>query len=130
MSTSDWEEIRENVRNSFQDGEKEGKDSVEVTTGLLWFERQTNRSLCAALEEILRVARAPLDQRPASRKPANLVQMVIDPGTGRPSRHQVQCTPIRDGQSHTSHEIPAIKAAVENCPSDPGQYASRDKTKL
>jgi hypothetical protein len=131
MSTSDWEEIRENVRRSFQDGEKDGKDHVEMTTGLLWFQRQRNDSLCAALEEILRVARAALDrERPTSSKPANLLQMVIDPGTGLPSRQQIQCTLMWDGQSHTLHEVPAIEAAVKNCLLHPGQYAFRDTTKL
>jgi hypothetical protein len=110
MSTSDWEEIRENVMRGFRDGEKDGKDHMEVTTGLLWFERQSNDSLCAALEEILRVARAALDrERPATSKPADFLQTVIDPGTGLPSRHQAQCTLVWDGQSHKLHEIPSRK---------------------
>jgi hypothetical protein len=99
MSRSDWEEIRDNVIKSFQDGTKDGKDHVEVTTGLLWFERQRIESLCAALEEILRVARAALDsERPASSRPANLLQMVIDPGTGLPCHHQIPCTLMWEGQ--------------------------------
>jgi hypothetical protein len=131
MSTSDWEEIRENVMNSFQDGKMDGKDYVEVATGLLWFERQRNDCLCAALEEILRVARVALDgERPASSRPANLLQMVIDPGTGLPCRHQIQCTLMWNGQSHPLQEVPAIEAGVKDCTSDPGQYASRDATKL
>jgi hypothetical protein len=122
MSTSDWGEMRGEVMKSFQDGEKDGKDHVEVTTGLLWIERQRNYSLCAALEEILRVAGAALDrERPASSKPANLLHMVIDPGTGLPSRHRIRRTLMRDGQSHALHEIPAIEAAVENCTLGPGQ---------
>jgi hypothetical protein len=112
MSRSDWEEIRENVMKSFQEGKKDGKGYVEVTTGLLWFERQRNECLCVALEEILRVARAALDgERPASSGPANLLQMVVDPGTGLPCRHQIQCTLVSDGQSHPSQEVPGIEAA-------------------
>lgn len=130
MGRSEWEEIRENVMNSFQDGEKDGRDPVEVTTGLLWFERQTNHTLRAALEEILRVARGPLDrERPASSEPDNLLQMVIEPSTGRPSHHHTLCNLIQDRQN-TPHEVPASKAAVENCASDPGQYACPDTTKL
>jgi hypothetical protein len=131
MSTSDWGEICEDVTKSFQDGEKDGKDHVEVTTGLLWIERQRSYSLCAALEEILRVAVAALDrERPASSKPANLLHMVIDPGTGLPSRHRIRRALMRDGQSHALHEVPAIEAAVENCTLGPGQYATRDTTKF
>jgi hypothetical protein len=128
---SNWEEIRENVIRSFQHGTKDGKDYVEVTTGLLWFERQRNASLCAALEEILRVARAALDsERAASSGPADLLQMVIDPGTGLPYRYQVQCTQLWDGQSHPLQEIPEIEAAVKDCTSDPGRYAFCDTAKL
>ena len=117
---SDWEETREDVVKSFQDGKKDGKDYVEVTTGLLWFERQRNNSLSAALEKILRLARAALDgEKQASSRPANLLQMVIDPVTGLPSHHQMECTPMRDGKSHPFEEVPAIEAAVKDCASDP-----------
>jgi hypothetical protein len=130
MSRSDWDEIRENVIESFQDGTKDAKDYVEVTTALLWFERQRNASLCAALEEILKVARAALDsEREASSRPANLLQMVIDPCTGLPSRHQVLCTLLWDGQSYPLEEA-AIEATVKDRTSDPGQYASHDTAKL
>jgi hypothetical protein len=131
MSTSDWEEIRENVMKSFQDGEKDGKDYVEVTTGLLWLERQRNNSLCAALEKILRVARAALeDNRPASSRPANLTQMVIDPGTGLPSRQQIQFPLVGGGQSHPLQEAPATEAAGKDRTPEPEPYAFRDATKL
>jgi hypothetical protein len=131
MSRSDWEEIRDNVIKSFQDGTKDGKDHVEVTTGLLWFERQRIESLCAALEEILRVARAALDsERPASSRPANLLQMVIDPGTGLPCHHQIPCTLMWEGQSHPLQEVPAIEGAGKDCTTDPGQHACCETTKL
>jgi hypothetical protein len=131
MSTSDWEEIRENVIKNFQDGEKDGKDYVELTTGLLWFERQRNDFLCAALEKILRVSRAALDDKsPAPSRPANLLQMVIDPGTGLPSRHQIQSPLEGNGQSHPLPEISAAEGAGKDRTSDPGPYASRDTTKL
>ncbi len=118
MSTSDWEEIHENVMKTFQDGNKYGQDNAEVTTGLLWLERQRNHSLCAALEEILRVARAALEgERPGSSRPANLLQMVIDPGTGLPCRHQIECSLMWDGQSHPLQEVTATEAAGD-CPSD------------
>jgi len=131
MTTSDWQEIRENVRRSFQDGKKNGKDSVEVATGLLWFERQRSDFLRVALEEILRIAHITLDgERPASSRPADLLQMVIDPGTGLPCRHQIECTLVWDGQGHPLQEVPAIEAARKDCTSDPGRYASRDTTKL
>jgi hypothetical protein len=97
MSRSDWEEIRGNVIKSFQDCKKDSKDFVEEITGLLWFERQRNDSLSAALEEIT-VAGAALDaERPASRWLNNLLQMVIDPETGLPSRNQIECTLAWDG---------------------------------
>jgi hypothetical protein len=127
MSTGDWEEIRESVIKSFQDG----ADHVEVTTGLLWLERQRNDSLCAALEEILRVARAALDrERAASSRPANLLQMVIDPGTGLPCRHQIRRTLMWDGKESSVARNTGIEAAVKDCTSDPRQYASRDNAKV
>jgi hypothetical protein len=131
MSTSDWEEIRENVTKSFQDGKEDGKDHVDVTTGLLWLERQRNDSLCAALEKILRVARAALDgKRSAPSRPANLMQMVIDPGTGLPSHQQIQSPLMGDGQSHPSQETPLAEVAGKDRTSNPGPYAFRDTTKL
>jgi hypothetical protein len=121
MNTSDWEEIRENVMKSFEEGKKGGKDHVEVATSLLWFERQRNDCLCIALEEILSVARVALDgRRRASSRPANLLQMVVDPGTGLPCRHQIECTPVGDGQGHPLQEVSAIEAAGKDCTSDPG----------
>jgi hypothetical protein len=131
MTTSDWEEIRENVMKSFQDGKKDGKDYVEVATGLLWFERQRSHFLCVALEEILRVARVALDaERSASSRPSNLLQMVIDPGTGLPCRHQIECTLVWDGPSHPLQEVQELEAAGKDCTSDLGQYACRDITKV
>jgi hypothetical protein len=131
MSTSDWEEIRENVAKNFQDGKKDGKDCLEVTTGLLWLERQRNDSLCAALEKILRVARAALEgKRPASGRPANLMQMVIDPGTGLPSHQQIRFPLVGDGQSYPLQETPVGEVGGNDRTSEPGPYASRDTTKL
>lgn len=131
MTTSDWEEIRENVMKSFEDGKKDGKDHVDVATSLLWYERQRNDFLCVALEEILRVARvARGGEGPASSRPAKLLQMVIDPGTGLPCRHQIECTLVWEGPSHPLQEVPAMEAAGKDRASDLGQCASRDTTKV
>ena len=86
--------------------------------------------LCAALEKILRVSRAALDGKsPAPSRPANLLQMVINPGTGLPSR-QIQSPRVGNGQSHPLPEISAAEGAGKDRPSDPGPYASRDTTKV
>lgn len=129
MSRSDWEEIRDNVLRSFQDCKKDGRDFLDVMTALLWLERHKNESLCAALEGICTVAGAALDERPASSGPTNLLQMVINPETGLPSRNQVEWTLTWNGQSDSSHEVSTIEVAEKDCTSDQRQCVSPAKEK-
>jgi hypothetical protein len=57
----DFESINREVRQRFKDGKNRGETEVEITTRLVWLERQKHYALCNAMEEIFRGAADALD---------------------------------------------------------------------
>jgi hypothetical protein len=71
----DLEAIQREVRQRFKEGKNKGETEVEITSRLVWLERQKYYALCNAMEEIFRSAADALDlATAASRKTANLLK--------------------------------------------------------
>ena len=58
---TDLESIRREVHQTFKDGKNRGETEVEITSRLVWLERQKHYALCNAIEEIFRGAADALD---------------------------------------------------------------------
>jgi hypothetical protein len=72
---TDLESIRREVRQLFSDGKNKGETEVEITSRLLWLERQKHYALCNTMEEIFRGAADALDlATETSPKTANLLK--------------------------------------------------------
>ena len=58
---TDLEAIQREVRQRFKEGKNKGETEVEITSRLVWLERQKHYALCDAMEEIFRTAADALD---------------------------------------------------------------------
>jgi hypothetical protein len=58
---TDLESIRREVSQRLKDGKTKGETEVEITSRLVWLERQKQYALCNAMEEIFRSAADALD---------------------------------------------------------------------
>jgi hypothetical protein len=66
---TDLEAIQTEVRQKLKDGKKRGETELEITTRLVWLERQKLYAMCHAMEEVMRGAAAALDlEREISRR--------------------------------------------------------------
>jgi hypothetical protein len=66
---TDLEAIQVEMRQKFKDGKKRGETELEITSRLVWLERQRLFAMCHAMEEVMRGAAAALDlEREISRK--------------------------------------------------------------
>jgi hypothetical protein len=71
----DLEAIKREVHQRFKDGKNRGETEVEITSRLVWLERQRHYALCNAMEEIFRGAADALDlATETSRNTANLLK--------------------------------------------------------
>ena len=71
----DLESIKREVQQRFKDGKNRGETEVEITSHLVWAERQKHYALCNAIEEIFRGAADALDlTTEKSRHTANLLK--------------------------------------------------------
>ena len=72
---TDLEAIQREVRQRFKEGQNKGETEVEITSRLIWFERQKQYALRNAMEEIFRSAADALDlATEASPKTTNLLK--------------------------------------------------------
>jgi hypothetical protein len=72
---TDLEAIRREVSQRLKDGKTKGETEVEITSRMVWFERQKQYALCNAMEEIFRSAADALDlATETSRKTANVLK--------------------------------------------------------
>jgi hypothetical protein len=68
------EAIKREVHQRFKDGKNRGETEVEITSRLVWLERQKHYALCNAMEEIFRRAADALDL--ATEKPRNITNLL------------------------------------------------------
>ena len=74
-AATDLEAIQREIRQRFKDGKNQGETEVEITSRLVWLERQKNYALCNAFEEIFKCAADALDlASEASSRTANLLK--------------------------------------------------------
>jgi hypothetical protein len=72
---TDLEAIQREVRQRFKEGKNKGETEVEITSRLVWLERQKHYALRDATEEIFRTAADALDRATeTSSKTANLLK--------------------------------------------------------
>jgi hypothetical protein len=72
---TDIEEIQAEMRQKLKDGKRRGETELEITSRLVWMERQKLYAMCHAMEEIMRGAAAAIDlEREISRKSGVLLR--------------------------------------------------------
>ena len=72
---TDIEAIHAEMSQKLEDGKKRGETELEITSRLVWMERQKLYAMCHAMEEIMRGAAAALDlEREISRKSGVLLR--------------------------------------------------------
>jgi hypothetical protein len=59
---TDLAAIQREVRRRFKEGKNKGETEVEITSRLVWLERQKHYALCNAMEGIIRTAADALDR--------------------------------------------------------------------
>jgi hypothetical protein len=72
---TDLKAIQVELRQKLKDGRQRGETELEITSRLVWLERQKLFAMCHAMEEIMRSADAALDlEKEISRKSAVLLK--------------------------------------------------------
>ncbi len=67
--------IQVELRQKLKDGRQRGETELEITSRLVWLERQRLFAMCHAMEEIMRSAKAALDlEKEISRRSGVLLQ--------------------------------------------------------